>query len=203
MRKSAFHAGTVTVSTVCAAMCIAAGSALGGVTTLSASMTADNQFTASISTSAGSAGSAFLSGTNWPSTYSGSTDLSAPGTYYLHIRAEDVGRPAMFIGNFSLSGTDATFANGTQNLLTSINPGDWSAALDTYGGTDVGVVDIGPNGTSPWGNYAAMGDARFIWATGSPTPLVAYFTTVITVVPAPGAASLVLLGLAAASKRHR
>jgi hypothetical protein len=183
------------------AIIVCVGASSGGVT-LSASMTVDNVFSASISTDPVSAGAEFLSGEHWPTTFNGSVELTTPGTYYLNIRAEDVGRPAMFIGAFSLSSDEAAFANGSQDLLTAATS-DWSASLTSFGGPSVDVIDIGPNGTSPWGNFAAMGDARFIWVEGAPSPLVAYFTTVITVVPAPGAlASFAAFGLVSSRRRR-
>ncbi len=184
------------------ALCIFSAAAQAGTITLNASMNIDNSFVAYISTDASLAGTQFLSGNSWPTTYNGSFEFTTAGTYYLHIFAHDAGRPAMFIGNFSLSSTDATFANGTQSLLTDASTGDWSAALDGFGGADVGVVDLGANGTAPWGNFVAHGDARFIWATGSPTPLDAYFSTTITVVPAP-ASGLAALGVVGCVGRRR
>lgn len=183
---------------------LTAGTASAGVlATLNASLNVDNQFTAYVSSDPGAAGTQFLSGGSWPTTYSGSFDITEPGTYYLHIRAEDVGRPAMFIGNFSLSDAQGTFDNGTQSLLTQAD-GGWQASTTGFGGADVGVVDIGPNGMAPWGNFPAHGSARFIWSTGSPTPLVVYFSTTITVVPSPSSAGLVLsVGALGVFRRRR
>lgn len=187
---------------VCA-LAMATSTGLAGVVTLSATMTADNLFSAYVSDKADAVGASFLNGGSWPTTYNGSTDLTTPGTYYLHIRAEDVGRPAMLIGNFTLTGDDATFSNGTQQLLTDASTGDWSASLSGFGGPSVGVIDLGANGTGPWGNFPAMGDARFIWAEGSPSPLVAYFRTTITILPAPsGLGALAFVGLAATRRRR-
>lgn len=184
-------------------LAVVAGPSLAGPIQLSATMTVDNGFTASISTDANTAGTTFLTGSSWPTTYVGSFNFTAPGTYYLHILAQDSGRPAMFIGSFALSSTDATFSNGTQQLLTDASTGDWAASLTGFGGADVGVQDLGANGTSPWGTFASMGAARFIWANGNPTPLTAYFTTVITVVPAPASlGGLALGGLVAMRRRH-
>lgn len=177
--------------------------ALADLVTLSGTATVDNQMTVSISTDPFVAGTTFITGNSWPTLDSGSINLSQAGVYYLHVLGVDVGRPAMFIGSFSLSNTNATFANGTQSLLTSANPGDWSASLTGFGGPDVGIADLGPNGTGPWGNFAPLGSARFIWSTGSPTPLTVYFSTTITVVPAPaGLAGFGLLALGATRRRR-
>lgn len=190
-----------------AVVCVlaASGSAVAGVT-LSAAMTVDNRFTASVSTSATDAGTTFLSGSSWPTTYMGNIDLDTPGTYYLHVFAEDLGRPAMFIGNFSLSEGGA-FADGSQNLLTNASTGLWSASLSGYGGTEVDVIDVGPRGISPWGQLSnALGDARFIWAddpASAATPLDVYFTAVFTVVPGPAGLSALIVAGGLASRRRR
>lgn len=177
------------------------GSAQGQLAKLNATMTVDNQFTAYLSTSPTMEGTAFMTGTSWPTTYTGLIDINAPGTYYLHVFAEDLGQPAMFIGLFSLSSANATFANGTQSLLTDGSQSDWTASIIGFGGASAGLVDLGPNGTSPWGNFAAMGNARFMWAAGNPTSV--YFSTKITVVPAPGIASVLLAGVTLAARRRR
>jgi MSHA biogenesis protein MshQ len=184
-------------------MVLAASAAQAGSITLNAAMTVDNSFTAYISTDDSVDGTAFLSGGSWPTIDNGSFEFTAAGTYYLHVFAHDSGRPAMFIGNFSLSSTDAWFSNGTQNLLTDASTGDWTASITGFGGTDVGVVDLGANGAGPWGNFAPLGDARFMWATGDPSPLDAYFSTVITVVPAPASALGLIFGGFMAGRRRR
>lgn len=188
-------------TTMAVALFSAAGLAQAGLVTLNATMTVDNSFTAYVSTDDALVGTEFLSGTNWPTTYANSIDLTAPGTYYLHVLAQDAGGREMFIGNFSLSSTDATFANGTQSLLTEASTGAWRASTTGFGGPDVGVVDLGPNGTGPWSFFAAMGAARFVWAPNAPD--VVYFSTTITVVPAPAAAAgLAMVGLVAGRRRR-
>lgn len=180
------------------------GAASAGVT-LSAAMTADNLFTASVSTSATDGGTPFLAGNSWPTTYTGSAEINIPGTYYLHVFAQDVGRPAMFIGNFGLSEGGA-FADGSQTLVTDASTGLWSASLSGFGGPSADVIDLGPRGSSPWGNLSSsLGDARFIWAddpASSATPLIVYFRAEFTVVPAPGVlAAFGAFGMAARRRR--
>jgi hypothetical protein len=168
--------------------------------TLNATMTADNLFTAYVSTSPTLEGTSFLSGANWPQTFQGSTVLTDAGTYYLHIIATDQGAPMMLIGLFTLDSTDATFANGTQSIVT--DSVDWSVSDTGLGVGVVAPIDLGANGTSPWGNFALMGpEAHFIWHPN--LPATAYFSTTITVVPAPAAlVSFASLGLIAMRRRR-
>jgi len=193
-----------------AALAALASQSTAQATTLSGNLTADNLFDAYISTNDSVLGTLITSGTNWPTTVSfGGQGLTAGVTNYLHIVATDQGKPDMFIGSFSLSDGLFKFANGTQNLLTNV--ADWRS--DTGGvpwfaptGTP---VDLGPNGTGPWGTFPLMTGADFIWASGDPTQ--SFFSTAITPVaaqtPIPGslplfAAGLGGLGLLARRKRR-
>lgn len=187
-------------SFVVSALVLAAASAASAQVTLNATMTADNLFTASISTDPTAAGDAFLSGASWPTTFTGSTTLTAAGTYYLHVRAEDQGAPMMFIGLFTFDNASATFQNGTQSLVT--NTVDWTVSATGFGDAGVTPLDLGANGTGIWGNFPLIGpDARHIWHPDFPS--VTYFTTVITVVPAPAAVvSMGSLGLLAMRRRR-
>lgn len=169
--------------------------------TLSASLTADNLFEAYISTSPTLAGVNFLSGGSWSTTFNGSTLINGAGTYYLHIIAVDQGGPRMMIGEFSLDSIDATFANGTQSLLT--NTSDW-----TVSDTGLGLSPVAPNSfginsaPSTWGTRPGIsGDAEFIWHPDFPS--TAYFSTPITIIPTPGALTAGLLGLATLARRSR
>ena len=178
---------------------IAVAASHAGVTTLNASLTADNLFTAYISTDDSLAGTAFASGASWPQTFNGSFDFLDAGTYYLHVAAVDQGLPAMFIGRFTLSGTDATFANGTQELLT--NTTDWRVSSTGFNGVFGAPADLGPNGTSPWNSFPQMTTAHFIWAPNNPG--TAFFSTTITVVPTGSSAVLFSAGLLTMMRRRR
>lgn len=170
--------------------------------TLNASLTADNLFTASISTTPTSAGTSFLSGANWQQTFSGGVVLPGAGTYYLQIEATDQGRPEMFVGQFSLTGdAGASFSNGNLSLLS--NATDWVVSNTGFGDNPVAPLDIaGNSGSSTWGPRPGIdGAARFLWAP-TYTPTV-YFTTVITVVPAPAGAAALGLGVLALARRRR
>lgn len=166
--------------------------------TLSASMTADNYFDAFISTSPTLAGVNFLSGSNWPQTYTGSTTITAAGTYYLHVIAGDQGGPRMLIGSFSLDSTDGTFINGSQSLVT--NTVDWTVSDVGLGINSVAPTSQGLNGTNIWGNFSLISpSAEYTWHPNF--PVISYFSTPIVVVPAPGIVSL--LGLAVLRRRRR
>lgn len=179
---------------------LAVSSAASAQVTLNASMTADNAFTAFISTDPSVPGDSFLSGNTWQMTSTGSTVLPTAGTYYLHVTAQDFGPPMMLIGLFTLDDASATFQNGGQSLVT--NTTDWTVSATGFADPGVAPADIGPNGTSPWGNFPAMGpDAHFIWHPNLPS--TAFFTTVITVVPAPATLTpLAALGLIALRRRR-
>lgn len=167
--------------------------------TVSGFATADNAFQASISTSPTDAGTPWFSGSSWPTTFSGSTVITEPGTYFLQVRAQDFGQPQMFIGLFTLTGSDATFANGTQELRT--NTIDWVVSTEGFGVNTTAPSLIGPNGFY-WGTFASMPGADFIWAPQYANG-VAFFTASFTVVPAPGAALAMIAGLGIVSGRRR
>jgi len=166
--------------------------------TISGFATADNAFQASISTSPTDAGTPWFSGSSWPTTYSGSTVITEPGTYFLQVRAQDFGQPQMFIGLFTLTGSDATFANGTQELRS--NTIDWVVSTEGFGVNTTAPSLIGPNGFF-WGTFASMPGADFIWAPQYANG-VAFFTASFTVVPAPGALLPLAGGLFAFSRRR-
>ncbi|NUQ68602.1 MAG: hypothetical protein HUU18_10020 [Phycisphaerales bacterium] len=173
-----------------------AGSALASVT-LNAAITADDYFTAFISTSPTLQGVSFLSAENYFINHFGSAVLPEAGTYYLHVIAGDRGNQRMFIGDFTLDSPDATFLNGTQSLLT--NTADWSVSSEGLGLNMVQPV-VQPSG---WGapGPGISPNASYLWHPQQPT--IAYFSTPITVVPAPGYLAAGLLGLATLARRSR
>jgi hypothetical protein len=192
MCKTAVTAGALVLSAVASA----------DIVTLSAKVNVDNFFEAYLSNSATSLGTQFMSGNSWPTTFTGNVGINLGGTYYLHVRAVDQGAPAMFIGEFTLSNTDGVFVStGGQSLLTSTTNFTASTGANP-GDTAQPGVDLGANGTSPWGNMTQIAStARYLWA-GSPqvgANIPVFFTTEIQVVPEPlsfsalGAGILVLL----------
>jgi hypothetical protein len=166
--------------------------------TLAGFATADNFFTASVSTSATAAGPTWFTGNSWPTTFSGTLDITDAGTYYLHVIAQDFGRPEMFIGHFTITG-DGVFANGTQTLVT--NDTDWVVSTSNPGVDTTAPIIIGPNGSGPWGSYSNMPGASFIWAPQYANG-IAYFTASFTVIPAPTTTAAGLLGLVALRRKR-
>lgn len=183
---------------------LVAGSAASAQVTLNAFMTADNAFQASISTDASAAGpSTFVSGGNWGLTFFGATQITAPGTYYLQVLAQDFGDPASFIADLSLAsqpGWSATFSNSQTTLLSNLT--DWVVSNQGFGINAIAPLSLGADGVGPWGDRLNISNnAINIWHTSNPD--AAYFTTVITVVPTPGAVALLGLGGLVATRRRR
>lgn len=188
-------------------MITALGAGTAQATTLTGSLTADNQFNAYISNSDSAVGTLVASGNNWQATYSLSTLLTA-GTYYLHIIGYNDGGPAgggnpdAFIGAFQLSDANYRFANGTQSLLTdNVNwkasesaPSSWFAPAGT-------PVNFGTNGgVNIWSNNAGPrsdidGSAQWIWSSPDATGQ-AFFSTTISAVPEPSTWAMMILGFA-------
>lgn len=166
-------------------------------TTLSGNLTTDDAFTAYLSTDDSVAGTPLVSGSFWPSVFSFSAILIPGSTYYLHIAAKDIfGPPSAFLGSFSLSDADFTFANGTQSLVSSST--DW----------EVNGTGFGPAYNTPYDGFGTNGsglsyptlsgialDARWIWTGPYGTVGEAYFTTTITAVPEPETYAMLLAGL--------
>lgn len=169
-------------------------------TTLSFAGNVDNTFTAYVSTSPTVTGTLFAQGNSWPTTYTGSIGLTPGVTNYLQVHAVDLGPPAMLIAKVSLSDASFTLPNGTQTEYTNIT--DWTASVVGFGGTPVALSDEGPNGTSPWGSFAAYSSsARFIWPASGPSD--AYFTLAITPVPEPASVLGLGLGLVLLVRRRK
>jgi hypothetical protein len=169
---------------------------------LHASINVDNVFTAYVSTSPTDLGTPILSGDNWGVTYSTDYAFSSAGTYYLHVVATDQGRPEMFIGTFTLNNANgSTFSNGTTDLLT--NATNWVVSNTGVGVNTIAPADYAANGGGAWGNLPGQSPAaHYLWAPDYTSTV--YFTTVINVVPTPGAlVGFGLLGAAAVRRRVR
>lgn len=192
------------------ALALALGFFVSGVaqaaTNLTASLNVDNLFSLYVSTDDSVLGTLVGSGTDWPTTYTFTTPLTAGVDNFIHVVATDTGAPAAFLGEFSLSSTDFAFANGTQSLLTDTT--HWSQSNSGFGSGYFTPSSAGANGVAPWYTRSGIsGDAQWLAFAGGSTT---YFSTRITSlapIPEPGTwalmvAGLGLLGIAARRKSH-
>lgn len=181
---------------------------------LSGSFTADDYATVYLSTDLVADASEIISDkqTTWGGTQTFSGVALAPGQhYYLLVLARNVfSGPAMFVGDFALTGDGFRFSNGGQSLLT--NTTDWTVNESGFGAAGQTPVSLGTNASLQiWGARPAIsGDAEAVWAyyadwaNGYNGP--AYFVTQITAVPEPAmfamfAAGLGVLGTIARRRR--
>lgn len=176
--------------------------------TLDGKFNVDNVFQAYISDSAVTLGTQFAqSAGSWQNMDVGSFTFTQAGTYYLHVVATDQGPPAMFVGDFTLTnGTAAAaFVNGTQKLYT--NTADWTAKLTSLSGASTLIADLGAVGSNgTWDGSVAPNyttSSHYIWHTSTGGEPTMVFTTVITIVPAPGAIGLASAGLLLVGRRRR
>jgi hypothetical protein len=152
-------------------------------TVLSGTLTADNSFTAYISTSSTVQGTLIGSGTNWSTTYLlTAPTLTAGTTYYLQIDAvnqsdavSDGGNPGGFLGSFSLSNTEFKFANNTQSLNTDTT--NWTYSYNSFGYAALTPSSEGANGAPNLIWYGIKGanaeidpGAEWIWDGNSYYP---------------------------------
>ncbi len=174
---------------------------VSSATTLTSYISMDNGFVAYLSTSDSATGTAFSSANDWYNTYSGTTAPLAAGTdYYLHIRGYDQGGIAGFLGRFELNGSTHLFANGSTTLLT--NTTDWKGNNTGFNGTYSSVISLGNNNVGPWGTRpnipSGVNGATWIWAGDANNNDLAFFSTKISAVATPDAASsaaLIFVGL--------
>jgi hypothetical protein len=186
-----------TVKPVVAALALLGASVGAQATTLTGNFTVDNQFWAYLSTSPTSAGTLIASGNNWPTTFNLSAALTPGVTQYLHIQAYDYGVISAFIGDFMLSDTGFSFANGTQSLSTDTT--HWTVSDTGFGvNPEAPVVQMGNNGVGPWGTRGGIStNTSWIWSDDNCTYCTRYFSTEIKpAVPEPGTWALMGVGLA-------
>ncbi len=156
--------------------------------TLNGSLTADNSFTAYISSSDNTLGTQIGTGSNFSTVYSLSATTLTPGQdYYLHIVANDWGGPQSLVGDFTVSG-NFEFSNGSQSLST--NTTNWNVNATGFGNTYNTPISYGVNGAGPWGTRSGISNGALnIWdpsgnnndpvtSASSPTEIV-YFSTPI------------------------
>lgn len=170
---------------------------VSSATMLSSVIHMDNGFNAYVSTSDTAPGTLFSSGNNWPVGFTGSFNLLAGQDYYLHVFGYDQGGIGGFLGQFTLSGSDHVFVNGGSTLLT--NGTDWSGNLIGFNGVYGSVSVLGGNGGYPWGYQSDVsGSASWIWVGDGHANNAVYFSSKISAVATPDAASsaaLILFGL--------
>ena len=187
---------TTLMTAICAAAALASSTAYAA--TVTTDLNVDNAFQAFISTENNVAGTQYSSGTNWPTTVTGTAALTDGVTNYLHILAEDVGGIAMLLATFSLSDATFSFANGTQSMVS----GDAGLLVSNSGWSGYGAAtNYGANGTSPWGTRGPSADAAYVWSDDNNGDNLVYFSAEITydiaAVPVPAALPLMLVGLGA------
>jgi hypothetical protein len=168
---------------------------------LTSNLNVDNGYSIYISTDDSQLGTLFGSKEDWYNTYTDSVNLASGVDYFLHVAAYDVGGIAGFLGDFSLSGTDHQFSNGTQSLLT----GDSALKLNTvgFGLPYVAATDIGQNGVAqPWSSITSSpgvsSSARWIWSSDQDNDNFIFLSTKISSVTAasvPEPSPLVLLAI--------
>ena len=181
---------------------------VANATMLTGTLTVDNSQSVYLSTDDNTQGVLIGTGSNWTVTDSVLGNLIAGTNYYLHVYGENITGPHAFLGDFSLSGTDHVFSNGSNSLLT--NTTDWQVSNSGWSNYTT-VTSYGLNGVSPWGTRSGIdSNAEWIWTSGSNVRgATAYFTTAITATTnpqsasAPGIVALLLLSIGGIFARRR
>ena len=147
---------------------VALSTAVARATDLSAKINVDNDFGLYVSTDDSVLGTPvmeYLNGSNqWELTRSGSATLTPNVTNYIHVVGVDRGGGyAMFLGQFNLSDTGFSFANGSQLLLTGNSA--IQVSKTGFGANYAPTTDVGPNGTLPWDVIGGVDiNAHLVWS---------------------------------------
>jgi hypothetical protein len=144
---------------------------------LTMTLTVDNVYFLYLSTNDAIEGSLIGSDSNWEAAETYTADLQPATTYYLHIRAIDMGAYAAFLGEFTLNDNRFSFTNGAQHLLTGA--AGWWVSATGFGENYQAPTEVGANGVGPWGTISGISsNANWIWA-GSDLNVTRYFSTPI------------------------
>ncbi len=181
--------------------------AVAQAATLSGSFTADDYLQVYLSSDlTASAGElVWNKQSGWGATESFSGVALAPGqSVYLLIDAQNVySGPAMFIGDFQITGSGFQFSNGTTSLSTDTT--HWTVSESSFASASATPVSLGTNQSLQiWNPRPGIsGTAEAIWPYYADWSQGynghAYFVTQITAVPEPTEALMFALGLAGLS----
>jgi len=154
----------------------------------------DNQNWVYLSTDDNVQGDFLSSGNNWTVTDYFNGNLTAGTDYFLHIKAEDVGGIAGFLGEFSLTGNDHVFSNGLVEILT--NTTDWNVSTTGWNNYVAATMVNGTNGVGPWGTRPAINqNAAWIWSSNAYNDNNTYFSLGITATNVPEPSTMLVFAL--------